>query len=112
MGSIVSSSLPPGAVPKLVAPFTLGPGGAFQTVQQGSEAEIIQSVWILCSTRPGDRPVVPGFGVPDFTFGTVRVQEIEAAIQQWEPRALPKVTATQNADGTNNVSVAVSLVNG
>jgi phage baseplate assembly protein W len=62
----------------------------------GENAEKIrQSVWILLSTAPGERLMLPDFGcgIHDLVFepntaalrGTVQVK-VQEALQRWEPR--------------------------
>lgn len=72
----------------LAFPFRVSPTtGGLVTLEQGSPAEIGQSVGLLMDTRPGERRVVPGYGLPDPVFGGVSRVDVAAVIATWEPRA-------------------------
>jgi phage baseplate assembly protein W len=79
----------------LAVPFLIGLNGAAVTLAQDSAEEVAQSVKVLLSTRPGDRAVVPGYGVPEPTFAPtadpVDAALVIAAAAEWEPRADPEV---------------------
>ena len=101
-----------GSVPHLAIPLVLGPGGAFLTVQQDSLDDVRQSVEVLLGTQIGERIVTPSYGIPDLTYGQIDPTEIAGLISQWEPRASATVTVTPQPDGSNAVTVNVSLANG
>jgi phage baseplate assembly protein W len=80
--------------------FPVKPGGDGRLHYLGGDAaenaeKIRQSVWILLSTAPGERLMLPDFGcgIHDLVFepntaalrGTVQVK-VREALQRWEPR--------------------------
>lgn len=73
------------------------------TVEQDSQADIVQSVRLLLHTRPGDRRSVPDYGLPDPLFGTTNnPADVAAVITEWEDRAdldALDVTALANTPG-------------
>ena len=67
--------------------------GRFQALTEGEE--IAQSVRLILTTRPGERPYRPEFGArldqfafenPDTTTRSLIRQEVVAALRVWEPR--------------------------
>lgn len=77
-----------------VVPFGLDGRGQVATFAQDSAAEVGQCVRILLGTRPGERLMVPQFGVDDLTFaGDVDDGWIVEAVVEWEPRADVSVVA-------------------
>jgi hypothetical protein len=75
----------------LALPIRIVAGG-FATIEQGTAAEIAQSVAILLRTLRDSRLEVPGYGVPDFVGLTaIDLGIIREAIARWEPRALATV---------------------
>lgn len=101
---IVSGPAPIG-VPHLALPFAIGADGSALTVEQDSEAEVVQSVGVLVGTRPGTRTMVPSYGITDPTFVGVQVGELTRAVAVWEPRA--SVTVQVTPGGTEQVVVQV-----
>jgi phage baseplate assembly protein W len=57
------------------------------TVQQDSDADIVQSVALLLNTRPGDRRSLPDYGLPDPVFGHLSSADVVAVVAEWEDRA-------------------------
>ena len=92
-------------LPHFAVPFTIGASGSVDAVQQGTLAEIVQSVSNLFGTTPGTRYLVPTYGVPDqtFTTGGANPTVLQEAAAKWEPRAV--VSIQTNPDGTSLVSV-------
>lgn len=58
------------AVQILSHPFRLAPNGAVATVEADSDAGESEQIAVLALTRAGERPLVPGFGIPDPAFAT------------------------------------------
>lgn len=76
-------------------PFPLRPDGNGRIGLLGGEEKIRQSIWIILSTAPGERQMLPEFGcgIHDLLFGpnsTALRQEAELRVNQallrWEPR--------------------------
>jgi phage baseplate assembly protein W len=61
---------------------------------QGTEDEIIDCVIAIVKTPRGFRDDLPEFGIIDSTFNEqpLRVEDIHAALDQWEERAAYRVT--------------------
>ena len=75
--------------------------GSTALVRQDSDAEISQCVRVLCETTPGDRQVVPDYGIDDETWRPVDLvdgSEVMDALLEWEPRADADVAATVAAE--------------
>jgi hypothetical protein len=70
----------------LAFPIRLGAGG-LATVEQDSDADIVQSVALLLDTRPGERRSVPEYGLPDPLFSGLTEDQVTAVISEWEERA-------------------------
>ena len=90
-------------IPHFLVPFVITDAGSVATVQQGTLAEIIQSVSNLIGTTPGTRYMVPGYGIPDPTFEGIDPVTLRQAVAKWEPRAAVSMTALP--DGTTTVTV-------
>ena len=87
-------------VPHFKFPFTLGPGGAFNVIEQDGEDDIGQCVQVLLSTELGSRVELPEYGIEDPTFNTnIDTPGIITAIQDWEPRA--EVTMDEQFDSAD-----------
>jgi phage baseplate assembly protein W len=62
--------------------------GRFATVDDGSTADVSQSVGLLIATEPGERLSLPAYGVDNALFSTdVNATDIVAQIAKWEKRA-------------------------
>lgn len=89
-------------------PFRLTPRGTIATVDQDSELGRRDQVAHLLLTRPGEREVLPGFGVEDPRYVGVDAGAVATAVSTYLPAiAAPVVTATDNNDGTQRVTVDV-----
>jgi phage baseplate assembly protein W len=91
---------------EIVVPFALNPnGGIAATTDPGTQTA--QHVNSLISTRPGERAMVPAYGVDlaGQLFGdqdevaTAVVNDVTVAIQTWEPSVTVKSVTT--APGTD-----------
>ena len=60
-------------------------GGAFATVEQGSQRHGLELVQAIIATRIGERTLAPDFGVFDRVGEGVTVSEIVAAVEVCEP---------------------------
>lgn len=100
--------------PHLRVPFRIV-GAAASVVEDGSDAELVQNVTVLLGTRPGERLVVPEYGVGDPTFGfmgaTPDESEIRSAVARYEPRAEVVVDHGPPSDtGDATVTVRVARI--
>jgi hypothetical protein len=90
-------------------PFRLLPSGAIATVEQTSDAGNAEQIAVLCLTRPGERPLVPAFGIEDPTFGDLAIADLVAGLQMYGPDV--EVTAIDSrhvVEGTLEVDIAFS----
>lgn len=56
------------ATPLLSYPFRLAAAGSVATVEEGSDLQLAQELAVAVLTRPGERVLVPEFGIADPTF--------------------------------------------
>lgn len=99
--------------PHLRVPFSIRWGRA-DVIEGGTVDEIAQNVRVLLMTRPGQRPVVPEYGVEDPTFSYSHEalgEEVGAAVDRWEERAEIEIVydPTDAGEGLSNWSVYVGL---
>jgi phage baseplate assembly protein W len=76
--------------PHLSVPFRLSATGAHVEVdEQDTPDEIRGCVYNVLVTPIGHRAELPEFGIADPTFrmAGASLEDIEAAVEQWEPRA-------------------------
>jgi hypothetical protein len=69
-------------------PFRLTPTGAAATVVRGSNAEIDEAIAVLALTVIGERPMRPGFGVPDPGFGGLHLGDIQVGLDAHGPQGV------------------------
>lgn len=105
INGVVLGPTPPG-VPHLTIPFTILSDGTASVVQQDTTTEIVQSVGMLVGSRPGERLMVPNYGVADPTFDGLGVQVLKQAAGRWEKRASVGVQTTPGNTETVVVTVA------
>lgn len=84
---------------------------------RGGEAKIQESIWIILSTAPGERIMLPEFGcgIHEYVFqpntaalrGVVR-ERVREALVRHEPRIdIVDVTIQTNADDGNRLDIAI-----
>lgn len=98
------------AAPVLALPLRLD-GGRLATLDQGSAAELGQSVRLLMTTRPGERLEDTAYGVPDYTFAPVAAidpAEIAGAVRDHEPRVDADVDVDVDPSGAVDITVALT----
>lgn len=87
-------------------PFRLGSDGRVATVEQTSDAGAAEQLAVLCLTRPGERPLVPAFGLSDPTFAGFDASELAAGVAAWGPAVdVTNVTITAAGDAVQAVEV-------
>lgn len=81
-------------------PMRLDGRGEPRTLDQDSAEEIAQSVRVLLSTRPGDRPMRSAYGLDDPTFqpSDLAASGLQRVASRWEPRADVDVVRDVAAD--------------
>lgn len=80
--------MPRVTIPHLALPLRYV-GGSAVVNQQDTIDDIIDCVYAVCVTNPGDRDEMPDFGLLDMTFDQEPIPTDAAIsqIEQWEPRA-------------------------
>ena len=96
-------------IPHLSAAVSLNGDGTFAFVNQDTIEEVEQSVEVICGSVPGERTVVPTFGLPSQVFTNPNPGAIQATILQWENRATTQVTVQYSQQGEASINVAVGL---
>lgn len=88
-------------------PFRFGPNGRAVTVDQDSDELINARILAILTTRPGERPLAPGYGTQDPTFTGFDAAELRAAISQYGPPGieLQAINADYTTDGRQDVTV-------
>lgn len=66
-------------------PFRLTTEGRVALVEQQSVPGDTEQIAVLALTRLGERPLVPGFGLPDPTFSGFERSQLAAAVALWGP---------------------------
>ena len=66
-------------------PFRLTNSGVVATVEDGSVDAINEELAMLCLTQPGDRELVPEYGLPDLVFRGVIKEELTSKIALFGP---------------------------
>lgn len=98
-------------VEHFAVPFALDVRGHARTLEQDTPAEVVQCVVVLVGTRPGERLVVPTYGVDDLTFSTVDAVDdafVSDAVAVFEPRAGVDIVRRVFADDARlNLTVEV-----
>jgi phage baseplate assembly protein W len=81
-------------------PFRLLPNGSAATVEQVSDQGYAERIAQLILTRPGEREMAPGFGIPDAAFAGLSASDLVAAVAAYGPPVtIEKVTSTPQPDG-------------
>ncbi|WP_308290297.1 GPW/gp25 family protein [Streptomyces kronopolitis] len=96
-------------------PLNVSPSGGVAMAEGWSEIE--QSIVLILSTEPGERPMRPEFGcaIRDQVFGSFDAsaggaiaQEVRRALERWEPRiVVDDVEAVQSADDQDVLHIHV-----
>lgn len=68
----------------LAHPFRLGDDGGMKTHEQDSEPYLAERIALILGCRPGERPLVPTFGVSDPTFDGMELVAIQNQITIFE----------------------------
>lgn len=93
-------------------PFRFPPaGGPAVTVDDSTEDFIAEQIAILATTRPGERQLVPDFGMPDPAFtGGFDQAMLEAALTEWgTPAQITSVSSVPRDDMVSDVTVGFAL---
>jgi phage baseplate assembly protein W len=96
-------------------PVRINPRGGLSYVS--AEQDIVEAIWIILSTAPGERQMVPRFGcgIHDFVFapnspatrGTI-ANAVRKALTTWEPRIdLADVRVESGAGEANKLLIRI-----
>lgn len=69
----------------LAYPFRITPGLRVDTVDGTTDEAVGQQLHVLILTSPGERPLVPAFGIPDPTFQGLKAEDIRAGVELFGP---------------------------
>lgn len=87
-------------------PFRIGGNGSAVTVEQDTDDQYAELLAALIMTRPGERPLVPGFGTPDPTFVGLDIAALEGAATVFGPPVtISDVTVTITGVSSQDVVV-------
>lgn len=86
-------------------PFRLNPRGHVVTTPDG-EDYYAEELTMLIKTLPGERPLVPEYGVEDYTFQTVDAVELVDKVNLFGPPVkIEGVTSTNPKEGVMNINI-------
>lgn len=94
-------------MPRVISfPFRLDGTGAIASVSQDSDLEVEEQLAVAVLTRPGERIVVPTFGVADPTFDHFLVGALQRQCLDFGPDVqINQVTRTMRADNREEVAI-------
>lgn len=117
----MSFTVPPGGGaienPEIGLPFTFDiPNGSVGLVEQGSDVDITNRIWIALSYEPGQLVAIPEFGIPSQAFkkGGADLDLIDTVITRWIPEAHEIIDRDPNWFETlvDTITVRRDLING
>lgn len=115
IAELPAGGYPPGVVPHLAVPWRLDRSGRAAIVDQDTDAEVLQTIRVLLSTRPGERQAVPRYGVADPLFFDAdeepTLDELADAVAEWEPRATVELV-DRAVDDLGGVGAVVGVAHG
>jgi hypothetical protein len=96
----------PGVVDVLSHPFRIQPNGRAATVEQDSDDQRAELIAAIVLTRPGERQLAPGFGIPDPAFTGIDVAALEGATSVFGPPvSVRDVTITVTGPASQDVTI-------
>lgn len=66
-------------------PFTITRNGNIVTREDGSVEGLTEDIAVLCLTQPGERELVPEFGLPDIAYEGVLQEALASKIAMFGP---------------------------
>jgi phage baseplate assembly protein W len=101
--------------PQAVAGLTFSPTGGIEMVEE--LASVRQAVFLLLSTRPGERVMRPDYGCElykvvfspnDDTTAGLAIHYVQQALQRWEPRIqIQRLDARRNEDAPTQLDIVL-----
>lgn len=93
----------------LVWPVRIADDGQLATVTQGSRDDLVSQVGLIAVTRPGERPLVPDFGVASPIGGKrVKAEVLQSACDRWIGPGLVNIQVLHRGGGLVEQLVEVS----
>lgn len=90
----------------LSQPFRVLSNGNVATVEQNSDQGNAEQIGVLASTYLGERPLSPGFGVTDPTFGSLHPSEVLAGLSLFGPPVeVSDIRASWESDSTQLITI-------
>lgn len=90
----------------LAFPFRVDATGRIASVERDSDDDLQQRLAMLVLTRTGERPLTPGFGMPDPAGEGFDPQLLAAAAVEYGPDVdLDDIAVVNNGDGTQDVTI-------
>ena len=87
-------------------PFRLEASGSVATVEDGTDEAAAEAIAVLVLTRQGERDLVPGYGLPDPTFGDVDVSELNVLLTDYAPGiTVTEANVTALTDTTESLEI-------
>ena len=87
-------------------PFRLGDDGRVLTHEQDSDAYLAERIALILGCRPGERALVPAFGVSDPAFDGLTLASIQNQMEIFEiPATITDVTHEDISDSTTSYRV-------
>lgn len=96
--------------PLISHPFRLGPTGAVVTREDGDEDYIAERLALLILTKPGERRLVPAFGMRDPAFDEFDPNYLQTQIDMFGPDvAIEDVQITPRSDTLCEINVTYDV---
>lgn len=87
-------------------PFRLNQNGAMAVRDEHTDEYVSERLAVIISTRPGERPMVPLFGIEDPAFGSLSLPALQVQMELFDiPVIITDVVEEPVSDGTTNVYV-------
>jgi hypothetical protein len=99
---------------ELAHPFRFTGAGDVATVDPASDAFAVQSIVLIAGTVPGERVLVPGFGLADPTFGDGLVDAVglNSQLELYGPSGVTVGEPIVDLDSDRTASVTLEFSNG
>lgn len=95
----------------LAHPFELGANGSFVVRDEATDEYIAERLALILSTRPGERPAVPLFGMDDPAFHELSLPELQVQCELFLiPVEIIDVTTRIVSDGDIEFSVEFNRI--
>lgn len=69
-------------------PFRLNPNGTVVTLEDSTDEFLAEQIAVLVLTKPGERQLVPSFGVNDPAFDRLDISALQAGLSVFGPDVL------------------------